>query len=87
MKFLEFLRKAYSDGDSPSSSRLHTGYATYAFVSAITFGFVKVCFSHSELILGYLITIAALTAGVLGIQVAKNALSENKPDVSTEQKS
>jgi hypothetical protein len=42
---------------------------------------VKVCFEHPELILGYLITISALTAGVLGIQVAKNALSETKPPV------
>ena len=82
MKFFEFLRKAYSEDDnSPSSSRLHTGYATYAFVSAITFGFIKVFLDHPELILGYLITISALTGGVLGIQVVKNALSENKQNV------
>jgi hypothetical protein len=81
MKFLEFLRGAYSDANNPSSSRLHTAFAVYGFVSGLLLGFWRVCGDPAlkDLIIPYAWILAGLTAGVLGIQVTKNILSEEKP--------
>lgn len=71
MKFWDFIRGAYSDGNNPSSSRLHTGYAVYSFVTIIVIGFCIVLRWLPDLILPYLYAIVGLTAGVLGIQAYK----------------
>lgn len=79
MKFFEFIQSAYSEDGSPSSSRIHTGYAVFSFVTIIVIGFCIVLRYLPDLIIPYLYAIAGLTAGVLGIQ-AYRKIAGKKPD-------
>jgi len=80
MKFFEFIQKALSeDNGNPSSIRLMSFIGFMQWSIAITVGFVVVLIYQKDLIIPYLYTVAAMTAGILGIKVWQKGKEAGSP--------
>ena len=80
MKFIEFLKTAYSEKGEPSSSRIHTGITVISFDIALIAGFYRVCHDIrlENYIIDYAWILALVIGGALGIQITKSIFTKEK---------
>jgi hypothetical protein len=67
----EFLKKALSKNNEPSSSRVNVFYSIVQWVPAITISFLYVTFAYKDLILPYAAIIMGSLNLLFGIKVVE----------------
>lgn len=78
-KVVGFIKGALSSEGQPSSMRLMAFIGFIQWSLAITFGFIYVLFTHTELIISYLWPVITITGAIIGLKVTQ-AKIENQPD-------
>jgi hypothetical protein len=85
LEIFEFIKKSLSeDNGKPSSMRMMVFFSHFQWTLSITFGFIVVLFSYPAIIIEYLIVIAGLVAGLLGLKKWQKA--DEKPGVNMDPK-